>query len=102
MSEPEYTLEAALQDIRLLNEERIAQLNRQLATTSIIRALLTMLPPEQLIELREQYEVRVISGMEHLSPELQRPHIWTEYSSKLDELIALNEMAPPEHPQRSS
>lgn len=93
MSEPEYTLADARKDILALNEARIAQLNRQLATMAIIRAMLTMLNLEQLRELREKYDLRVLAGMEFLEPKLQRPDLWTEYSAKIDELIALDEAA---------
>ena len=84
-----YSLAAARADIAKLNEERIAQLNRILATEAMMKTLIAELPLDVLQEIEERYDLRVLNGMQHLSPHLQRPALWEPYLDKIREVIAL-------------
>ena len=84
-----YTLETARQAIAALNDERIAQLNRILATEALLKAIISELPEETLRQLEETYDLRVIHAMGHLPPTHQRPHLWQPYLDKIQEVIAL-------------
>lgn len=85
---PEYSLEVAFKNIEFLNQERIAQLNRQLAQEALLRAMLAELDLAVLEALEESYDLRVLNGMQQLEPEMQREHLWTQYLDKIRELIA--------------
>lgn len=90
----EYTLESARADIHALNLERIAQLNRIMATEALMKALLAQLDLEVLEELEERYDVRVIAAMQQLKPAEQREHLWAHYLEKIQEVIALRRQTP--------
>lgn len=87
----EYTIESARADIQTLNQERIALLNRTMATEALMKALLAQL---DLDVLEERYDARVIAAMQQLAPELQREHLWTHYLEKIQEVIALRRQTP--------
>lgn len=89
-----YTLAQARADIVSLNEERIAQLNRILATEALLKAIVAELDEETLAALEEQYDVRVIHAMSHLAPLHQREHLWQPYLEKIREVLALRRRKP--------
>lgn len=90
----EYTIESARADIQALNQERIALLNRTMATEALMKALLAQLDLDVLEVLEERYDARVIAAMQQLAPELQREHLWTHYLEKIQEVIALRRQTP--------
>lgn len=90
-----YTLATAQEDIRRLNDERIAQLNRIIATESMIKTIMSELPLETLQRLAEGYDRRQVHAMEQMLPGHYRPHLWEGYSEKLQELIAFLARKPP-------
>lgn len=90
----EYTIESARADIQTLNQERIALLNRTMATEALMKALLAQLDLDVLEVLEERYDARVIAAMQQLAPELQREHLWTHYLEKIQEVIALRRQTP--------
>ena len=84
----EYTLETARKDIEALNAERIAQLNRLMASEALLLALLAELDTPVLEVLAERYDVRVLAAMQQLAPRLQRAHLWELYPQKMQALLA--------------
>lgn len=86
-----YSLGDARKDIAALNEERLAQLNRILATEAIIKAIISELDLSVLQRLEDSYDVRVIHAMQHLKPYQQRPHLWEPYLEKIREVIELRQ-----------
>ena len=90
----EYTLQAARKDIETLNSERIALLNRTMATEALMKVFLAQLDLEVLEVLEERYDTRVIAAMQQLEPELQREHLWNHYLEKIQEVIALRRQTP--------
>lgn len=92
--QPPYTLESAREDIRRLNDERIAQLNRIVATEAMVKTIISELPLETLQHLEERFDVRQVNAMEHMLPGHYRPHLWEHYAEKLRELIALRNRNP--------
>lgn len=90
----EYTIESARADIQTLNQERIALLNRTMATEALMKALLAQLDLDVLEVLEERYDARVIAAMQQLAPELQREHLWVHYLEKIQEVIALRRQTP--------
>ena len=84
-----YTLEMAYKDIAMLNQERIAQLNRLMATEALLKAVLAELDQATLETLAERYDMRVIAAMQQLELELQREHLWEHYQEKIQEVLAL-------------
>jgi hypothetical protein len=96
---PRYSLEQAREDISKLNDERIAQLNRIIATESMIKTIISELPMDLLQRLAERYDLRQVHAMEQMLPGHYRPHLWEHYSEKLQELIALRtRKTPPKSP----
>lgn len=93
-----YTLETAMEDIRRLNDERISQLNRILATEAIVKTLLAELPPDLLETILQRYDLRQVHAMEQQPPGHHRPHLWEHYTEKLRELIALRKRKQPPTP----
>ena len=91
-----YTLENVREDIRRLNDERIAQLNRIVATEAMVKTIISELPLETLQQMEERYDLRQVNGMEHMLPGHYRPHLWEHYAEKLRELIALRKRNPPQ------
>lgn len=85
----QYTLEDARKDIEALNSERIAQMNRLMATEALLKAILAELDLTTLEVLEERYDLRVIAAMQNLEPKMQREHLWTHYLDKIREVIAL-------------
>jgi len=90
-----YSLDMARRDIVALNNERLAQLNRILATEAIIKAIISELDLPALRNLEESYDSRVIHAMGHLQPSQQRPHLWEPYLEKIREVIALRHKSQP-------
>ena len=95
---PRYTLEQAHKDITRLNDERIAQLNRIVATEAMIKTVISELPLETLQHLEERYDLRQVNAMEHMLPGHYRPHLWEHYAEKLRELIALRQRTTAQKP----
>ena len=98
----EYTLEMARKDIDTLNQERIAQLNRILASEALLMALLAEQDTPTLQVLVDRYDVRVLAAMQQLEPRLQRAHLWEPYTQKIQALLAQRHSHPdPETPRAS-
>lgn len=93
-----YTIEQAHRDILKLNDERIAQLNRILATEAMVKTLLAELPPDLLATIAERYDLRLVHAMEQMPAGQHRPHLWEHYSEKLQELIAKHKRNQPQTP----
>lgn len=82
-----YSLEQARKDIAALNEERIVQLNRILASEALLKAILAEFDEQTLESLEERYDVRVLHAMQTLAPKDQRPLHWQPYLEKIHELL---------------
>jgi hypothetical protein len=93
-----YTLATAQEDIRRLNDERIAQFNRIVATEAMVKTIISELPLETLERLSEGYDLRQVHAMAKMLPGHYRPHLWEGYTEKLQELIALRKRNPPKKP----
>lgn len=81
-------------DIDTLNQERIAQLNRLMATEALLKAVPAELDQATLEALAERYDVRVLAAMQQLTPTLQRAHLWEHYQEKIQEVQALRRSHP--------
>lgn len=93
-----YSLDAARADIRALNEERIALLNRCLANEALAFTLIAELPLPVLQEMKERFDLRILNAMQHLPPTHQREHIWNQYADKIQEVIGLRQRQQPGTP----
>ena len=95
---PPYTLENARDDIARLNDERIAQLNRIVATEAMLKTIIAELPLDLLQQMAERYDLRSLNGMEKMLPGHYRAHLWDHYAEKMQEQIALLQGKPPTTP----
>lgn len=80
--------------IDTLIESQTKHLNRQMALEAMMEALLDRVDPPALPGIAEEYEGALIRLAEGLPPDMQRPELWTQWSTFL-EAMRQHKLPPP-------
>jgi hypothetical protein len=83
----EYTLAQARAEIRALNDNLIAHLNRIGALEAMVRELLHHAPTEVLESMARTYDVQTTLAMGKLEPPFQREPLWTHFQDTMSDIV---------------
>lgn len=101
MTEREEFEKQATKAIKDLQEVFATNQARYLALSGLLKAVLQQVPHPALLQIRENYLNEVNSQVAQLPPQYQRPEIWNELESLLDNLVERRAAdAKPDYPMQ--